>query len=145
MPSYDKPKLMKLLERQHTFMMQRRDLSDRHRDARDDLSRPRAALERGAHAVGAHDHIERLLRLSLGEAIELTKDDVTSYQRPGNAQRFDANINFENWKSYLAQRARVERLAGEVAAQADNAQFAIVPQLLEAVQGWGFRDPMQEM
>lgn len=145
MPSYDKPKLMKLLERRHTAMLQRRDIGNRHQEARSDLSRPRTALERSAHVTGAHDHIERLLRLPLAEAIKLTKDEVTVFSRPGNAQRLNANINFEDWKSYLAGLARVERLAGEVAAQEGNAQFAIIPKLLEAVQGWGFRDPMQEM
>lgn len=145
MPSYDKPKLMKLLERQHTFMLQRRDISNRHQEARTDLSRPRAALERGAHAAGAHDHIERLLNLPLAEAAKLTKEEVTSYQRPGNAQRFTANISFADWGSYLGGRMRLERLAGEVAAHESNAQFAIVPKLLEAVSGWGFHDPMREM
>lgn len=145
MPSYDKPKLMKLLEGRHTAMLQRRDISHRHQEARSDLSRPRSALERSAHAAGAHDHIERLLRLPLAKAIELTKDEVTVYNRPGNPQRFNANINFEEWKSYLAGLARVERLAGEVAAQEGNEQFAIIPKLLEAVQDWGFRDPMREM
>ena len=145
MPSYDKPKLMKLLERQRTFMLQRRDINKRYQEARTDLSRPRAGLERGAHAAGAHDHIERLLRLPLAEAMKLTKEDVTSYLRPGNTQRFNANINFSDWSSYLGGLMRFERLAGEVATYESNAQFAIVPKLLEAVQAWGFHDPMREM
>lgn len=145
MPSYDKPKLMKLLEGKHSFMLQQRDIGSRHQEARSDLRRIRANLERSAYEVGAHDHIGRLLALPLAEAIKLTKDEVTGYLRPGNSQRFNANVNFEEWKNSLAQLARVERLAGEVTAMEGNRQFAIVPQLLEAVQGWGFSDPMREM
>lgn len=145
MPSYDKPKLMKLLEQRHAAMLLRQDISQRHQAARTDLSRPRSALEKHAQAAGAHEHIERLLALPLAEAIELTQEEVTGYQRRGNDQRFTAGINFADWKAYLAGRARVERLAAEVVAQENQPRFAIIPKLLEAVQSWGFRDPVKEL
>ncbi len=146
MASYDKPKLLALLERKRRAYLALNDLSDRAQDARSDVSRLKIALLSTAQSFGSPAVAERLISLPLADAQALSRADVEDYADAKGTRR-PTGLNVQTWESYLSARTKLERRlaeAQELRASAES-EFAIVPRLLDAVREWGFRDPSLEV
>lgn len=149
MASYDKQKLLALLERRRAAVLVAQDLNVRYRDAKDDmnsaLSRIRSGSDRYRLPSG---HLERLLNLPTNEALALTADGVQSYaDGPGtDASRYSTGIDFSTYRNYIKARDLTNRLTEQLRIAKENLeQFAITSHLIDAVREWGFIDPQLEM
>lgn len=150
MPSYDKPKLLKMLEQRRAAFLGLRDLNERLRDAQAQRAHLSGAIRSAATEQGANfDAIDRLLAMPVDAARRLSKEEVEIYEIElgSRVQRYLSGISFETFQRYLDAREKVERLQQQLchAQEAIDARFAIVPRLIEAVRGWGFRDPELEI
>lgn len=150
MPSYDKPKLLVLMEQRRAAHLMITDLSDRWRDAKDSNASIAARIRSdGIEYRAPSEFVERLLALPLAEAAVLTADDVQGYVRQiGNVtHRYSTGLNFQNFQRYVETREIEKRLAERLAtARAEfNERFAIVPRLRSAILTWGFTDPELEL
>lgn len=150
MASYDKPKLIGMLEARNAAYVQIRDISDRLRDARAALDKWKthirlAASQFGASAVG----VDRLFGLPLEEALRLSAEEIEGYEieERNVTRKYRTGISVQNFTAYLNARSAVEHLQRQYdSAQADiDARFGVVPKLVEAVTRWGFKDPRKEM
>ncbi|MBD5805341.1 hypothetical protein AZOA_47940 [Azoarcus sp. Aa7] len=148
--SYDKPKLIGMLEARNAAFVQIRDISDRLRVARASVDKWKshiriAASQFGASAVG----VDHLLGLPLEEALRLSQEEVESYEveERNGVRKYLTGVNLQNFQSYLNARSALEHLQRQYdAAQADiEARFGIVPKLVEAVERWGFKNPRTEV
>lgn len=145
MPSYNREKLERLIEARRAALLRRRDVYERANDAREESNRRRERIRYAAQQVATPtEFVERLLALRDDEAMALPDDEIDTYRRPyqGGAERgFNSGIAVESYRRYIAARREVDRLAALLAdAQADVEQHRIVPNLVEAVKQWGFRD-----
>jgi hypothetical protein len=150
MATYDKEKILGLLERRRAAGMNLRDLSDRAREERATISRMRQTMERNAMGRAPAAVIERLLDLPLQKALALQKDDVCGYaieRKGGGEDRHITGIVFETWLQYQGARQKHERLvASEATLRAEfDEQFGVVPRLLDAIREWGFNNPELEV
>lgn len=150
MASYDKQKLLALMEQRRAAHLALTDLSDRWRDAKDS----EATITNHIRIAGIEYHapsgfVDRLLALPLNEAAALTADEVQGYTRQiGDVtHRYQTEVNFQNFQNYVKAREKKERLAErlEPARAEFNDRFAIIPQLRAAVRAWGFSDPELEV
>lgn len=136
MASYNKAKLLRLLEQRHGTHLALTDLSDRAREAREDFRHHRE-MNRRAGSAGATSFrkVERLLARPLVEAEAIQREEVE-----------DAGLHYPNWARYLAAWRKMTRLEQQIgAAKTEFDSFAVVPRLCEAVRDWGFRDPELEI
>ena len=149
MPSYDKQKLLALMEARRAAHLALTDLGDRWRATRDSkaalASRIRAAAVEYRAPAG---FVERLLSLPLAEASTLSADEVQGYERrsENTTYRHQTGVNFASFQRYIAIREKEEHLSAQfaVAGRDFDDRFSIVPRLRDAVLAWGFSDPELE-
>lgn len=153
MPSYDKEKLLRMMQERHIGFLAVRDLRDRQRNVRMQIESMKRRIRECAASMGANDHAEGLLHLSLADAAALTTEAVESYVQVQHRssgvieQKFQSGIGYAMWTEFNHLRERYERQENEVGriqASADE-RYAILPGLMEAVRRWGFSDPEKEM
>ena len=149
MPSYDKDKLIRLLERKRAAYMTLRDFSHRALEAREALAKHQRVMLDAAAQKGGEDALRGLFRLPLAETGVVSRSQVESYEvlRGGNKYSLTTGVSWDWWTQYLALRGKAERLASEEKKHSENVQrqFAIVQPLLEAVRDWGFNNPELEV
>lgn len=149
MASYDKGKLIGLLERKRAAYITLRDYSTRASSAQDALNRHVGHMKSNASTMSAGDAIDQLLLLSLPEAAALKRADVEEYQiqRGSVAEARLTGVPFDMWRKYLAMRASAERLRADQATVQSmiDSQFSVLSHLVEAVKKWGFADPELEV
>lgn len=136
MASYNKAKLLRLLEQRHSAHLALTDLSSRAREAREDF-RHHQGINRRAGSTGSASlrKVERLLALPLVEAETIQREEVE-----------EAGLHYPNWARYLAAWRKLIRLEQQnEAAKTEFDDFAVVPRLCEAVRDWGFRNPELEI
>ena len=149
MASYNKGKLIALLERRRAAFSTLRDYSDRARDA-SGVARKRAdQMMANADHYSSRNVVDKLLRLSADDAAKLTQAQVEEYEVTGGNVTTTrlTGIKMGSWNEYLALRAKADRLGAEEARVSEGIQqqFAVLPGLLEAVKKWGFADPEMEV
>lgn len=153
MPSYDKEKLMRMMQERHVGFLAARDLQDRQRDLRKDIARIAQNMRISAASTGQADVVEHLLQLPLDQARALTREQVekTRYVVPtpsgGVEREAHTGIDGQTWGDYLQYRSRMERLETELQRNQTlmNDRYAILPKLKDAVVDWGFKNPDHEM
>jgi len=150
MPSYDKAKLLRLIEARRRAHLTLSDLGDRAREAKSEANRLRSLINEKAHyQAQRRGHVERLLQIGYAEASGLTTSEIQEYvhQVDGDTSVIlETGINAETYRKYIVVRERATRLSEEHAAEARNfhARFGIVQRLIDWVKECGFRDPEQE-
>lgn len=148
MASYDKPKLLKMLEQRRAAHAVARDLSERLRDARGSLSHIRNVIHIDARSTPS-DVLDRLLNMPIEQARQLPKELVEKYEATvgKHTHTYSSHISYANYMNFIEARGVVERLQQQqqAAAGEDLERFAICDSLCEAVQSWGFKDPMKEI
>jgi hypothetical protein len=149
MASYDKGKLIGLLERKRAAYITLRDYSTRASSAQDALNRHISHMRSNASEMTAGDAIDRLLLLPLSEAAALKRADVEEYQiqRGSLTDARRTGVPFGMWEKYLSMRASAERLRADQAMVQGriDSQFAVITHLVAAVKKWGFADPELEV
>jgi hypothetical protein len=148
--SYDKPKLIALLEARNAEFVQISDISARLRDARTALDKMKTHIRLAASQFGASAvAVDHLLGLPLAEAQRLSQEEIEGYEMEDHrgVRKYLTGINVQNFTAYLNARAAAEHLKRQyAAAEADfDVRFGIVPRLLEAVESWGFKNPRKEI
>lgn len=146
MPSYDKEKLVRMLEQRRRAQVALRDLSDRRLDAKQQTASLRAAILHDAKGWAGHEVVNRLLKLSVAEAAKLSAAEIQE-QAMSDGRIWKTGINVDNYRRFIALRDRAQRLDRECDNETRDfqARFGIVRQLIEAVQGWGFVNPEMEV
>lgn len=153
MPSYDKEKMLQMLEQQRRSFRVISDLNDRVQERRKDITFQTDHLRRLARSAEAEDYFEKLLALSLDEAIALPREEVEGFQshRFGLQSKTPVNrtsgISFGAWRELNHERGRLARLKAESErhkAEHDR-RFACMGNLKNAIYDWGFRNPENEL
>ncbi|MDO9010778.1 MAG: hypothetical protein Q7U78_03065 [Gallionella sp.] len=146
MASYDKDKLLALMEQRHAAQLSLADLTKRLREANTERDIARNKIQTNSDSARLADgSLNHLLALETDEALNLTADEVQIYTKQGS--QYYSNINFSAYRQYILARDKARRL-GETyeSAQKDfNERFGIVSSLRDAVREWGFTDPELEM
>ena len=153
MPSYDKEKMLRLLEQHRRHFQVIRDLSERVQERRKDVTFKTEHMRRCAINATAEDYFERLIQLSLEDAIALPREKVEGFQREKHGlhsttlEDCSSGISFGEWRELNHERARMARLQAEYESHSDegNKRFACMYNLKNAIQDWGFRDPADEL
>lgn len=150
MASYDKPKLIGMLEARNAAFVQIRDISARLRDAQSNADKLKTHIRFAASQFGASGSaVERLLAMPLEDALRLTAEQIEGFEieERNGTRKYLTGINVQNFAAYLNARSAVVHLQRQYdSAQADiDERFAIVPKLVEAVTSWGFKDPRKEV
>lgn len=146
MASYDKSKLLALMEQRHAAQLSLSDLSSRLREAAQEREVVKGAIKANSQSARLPDgFLNRLLTLETNEALSLTVDEVQTHKE--GAVSYYTNINFATYRRYILARDKAARL-GETYESANNdfsERFGIVASLRNAVREWGFADPELEM
>lgn len=146
MASYDKEKLLRLMNEREASHHALRHLGGRARDAKLRCRHLEDVLRRNAARL---EVAEKLLAMPVAEAVALEREQVEGYmERRGDVTiKRQSRISYAAFQEYLAAREKSDRLAATYAesSQAHQERFAIVPRLRDAVMDWGFRDPELEM
>lgn len=150
MASYDKPKLLALMEQRRTAHLSLADLSERLRDANTERETAKNKIHVDSQSARLPDgFLSRLLALPTNDALSLSGDGVQFYEEQSgeNVRRYKTGINFATYRQYINARDKVERLkeASETAQNNFSERFGIVARLRDAVREWGFADPELEM
>lgn len=150
MASYDKAKLLTLMEQRRAAHLNLTDLSGRLRDAQEERVTAKNRIDADSRRLRLPDgFLNRMLTLPTNEALSLSADEVGTYQdHPGeDAPRFKTGIIFSVYRQYIQARDKAARLKESYeSAQNDfSDRFGIVPLLIDAVREWGFADPALEM
>jgi hypothetical protein len=152
MASYDRNKLLDMIEARRRAHLALTDLGDRAREARREANLLRSLiLEKSAVRAQQRGHIDRLLRLDYEEACRLTTAEIQEYVHRQRADDegivLETSINAETYRKYIARRERAARLFEEhdAAAKDFQARFAIVARLVDWVKERGFRNPELEV
>ncbi|MEG2280218.1 MAG: hypothetical protein RSB86_11180 [Comamonas sp.] len=153
MPSYDKEKLMRMMQEQRVGFLASSDLSERLRGLRSQSSRMEQGMRTSAQSVDATDFLEILLELPLEKAVERPLEQVETYHRlvkkaAGDVKaEFSSDINYSTWCEFNQVRLRMQRIESEQNRHNGlmNERFAILPKLKDAVVDWGFNNPDHEM
>lgn len=146
MASYDKPKLLALMEQRHAAQLTLTDLSGRLREANTERDAARNKIHTDSLSSRLPDgFLNRLLALKTDEALSLAVDDV-QIRKEQEAQYY-TNINFDTYRKYILARDKAARLGESYESlQKDlSERFGIVSSLCDAVREWGFTDPELEM
>lgn len=150
MASYDKQKLVRMLEQRARVFGARRDVSERRRVAREEASRLRSLiLHHANHRANRSGEVERLLNLPTAEVIALDTDEIQGYDVQVSNVRVvrDTDINAQTYRRYIELRDRAKRLDDEVAILSKDIEerFGIVDNLVSFVKEKGFADPEVEV
>lgn len=153
MPSYDKEKLLRMMQERHVGFLAARDLLERQTDLRKEIARIMQNMRISAASTGQTDFVEGLLQLPMDEAMALTRDQVEKcrYVVPtpsgGVEREAHTGISAQAWGDYMQYRSHLERLETELQRNQAlmGARYAILPKLKDAVIDWGFRNPDHEM
>lgn len=153
MPSYDKAKMMRLLEAKRAIHLTSNDFYHRLRELREHISGKRTFMRSNANMYESRDQVESMLELPLDKARALTREQVEKFQRPtytgSGTQHHDAptGISYGLWGEYLQLLERQQRLEAEKerVKAARSEQFACVDPLVKAVIQWGFNSPEHEL
>lgn len=146
MASYDKPKLLALMEQRRTANLSLTDLSGRLREANTEKNVARNKIQADTLNVRLPDgFLNRLLTLKTDEALSLTVDEVQIFTEQEG--QYFTNINFAAYRKYILARDKAARLGAACESAQNNfsEQFSIVASLRDAVREWGFADPELEM
>lgn len=150
MAAYDKQKLVRMLEQRSRAYVAMRDISERRRGVREEVSRLRSViLHHANHRASRSGEVERLLNLPTAEAIALDTDEIQGYDvQVGNVRVVrDTDINAQTYRRYIELRDRANRLDDEAAILSKDIQerFGIVANLVSFVKDKGFADPELEV
>lgn len=154
MPSYDKEKMLRMLEEQRRGFSVLRDLMERIRGSHEAINSKLGYMRRCADSMGSTDYFEdTLAALSLEDAMALPREKVERFQRPNYGVHtttyddFASGIGFVYWQELNQERCRLKRLQAELqhSQKLHDERFACTRNLVEAVQDWGFNDPAQEL
>jgi hypothetical protein len=109
MASYDKQKLLALMERRRAAYLVLQDMSDRQRTARGDMNSALRTIESSfSHYryLFPSGHLDRLLNLPTNEALALTADSVQTYVDGSgeDAARYSTGIQFNVYQQYILAR-----------------------------------------
>ena len=152
MPSYDKEKMLNMLEQQRRSFRVIRDLHERVMERRRDISFKTSHLRNLARGVEAEDFLEKLLALPLAEANALPREEVEGYQKDKygllskTPTQYTSGISFGFWRELNHERGRMARLEAEYdrhKAEHDE-RFACMNNLKNAINAWGFSNPEDE-
>lgn len=138
MATCDLDRMQRMLDQRRAAFAALRYHTEQLDDARRVMNDSKHALQLTARGHGA-DVIERLLKLSLTQAMLIEQAEVETY--PGdNGRRFETGASFKTWQAYVRGRKRFEQLQEQCNAQkaAIAEKFAVVDPLLDAVREWGF-------
>mgnify|MGYP003604947892 CR=1 FL=1 len=153
MPSYDKAKMMRLLEARRHMFLRTNDYSSRIRDLRGMISAKQRDMENSGNYYECRAFVDSLLKLPLEQARALKREEVETcnhitHTRSGShSSEVTTGIGFGLWGEYLQlleRRQRLELESGQL-SQSHNEQFACVASLVMAVTDWGFRSPEDEL
>lgn len=153
MPSYDKEKLLRMMQERRVGFLNSRDLSQRLNDLRTQISRMSQTMRINAQSVDASDFMEELLALPLEEAMARPAEQVERFLRTWNT-RSEAvqherlsGISYSTWCEFNQLRSRFERIQVEQRRHEAlmNERYAILLKLKDAVIDWGFNNPDDEM
>lgn len=146
MASYDKQKLVRMLEQRSRASVAIRDISVRRREVRSEASRLRSVILQHANRSG---EVERLLNLPTVEATALSTDDIQGYDvQVGNVRVIrDTDVNAQTYRRFIELRDRAARLDGELEILSEDfrARYGIVANLVSFVKEQGFADPEVEV
>ena len=153
MPSYDKEKLMRMMQERRVGFLTSRDLSERLRDLRAQASRMALNMRVSGQSAGSPDFIEMLLAMPLEEAMARSKEQVENYRylvktRSGDVEKVSSSgVHYATWCEFNQMRMRVERIEIEQNRHDGlmTERFAILQKLKDAVVDWGFNNPDHEM
>lgn len=154
MPSYDKEKMLRILEEQRRGFSVSRDLMDRIRRRHEQINAKLDYLRRCAASTGATDYFEDTLALlSVENAMALPREKVESFKRANYSlqgssyDEISSGIQFGDWQELNQERSRLQRLQSELdqANKLHQERFACVGKLVEAVEDWGFNNPSDEL
>ena len=153
MPSYDKAKMLRLLEARRLISLRANDYSSRIRDLREMISAKHRHLENTGNFYECRQLVDSMLLLPAEKARALTREQVETWQRStytrAGTQHSNAStgISFGLWGEYVQLLERKQRLEVDMEqlSQSRNEQFACVAPLLTAVSGWGFHSPENDL
>jgi len=150
MASYDKQKLVRMLEQRRSAMVARRDISERRRDVREEASRLRSLIEyQATRFANRSGEVERLLNLPTVEAIAMDTEEIQGCDvQVGNVRIIrETGINAQTYRRYIELRDRAKRLDDELEILSKDIQerYGIVSNLVDFVKGKGFADPELEV
>lgn len=150
MASYDKQKLVRMLEQRSRASVAIRDISERRREVRSEASRLRSViLQHANHRANRSGEVERLLDLPTVEATALSTDDIQGYDvQVGNVRVIrDTDVNAQTYRRFIELRDRAARLDGELEILSEDfqARYGIVANLVSFVKEQGFADPEVEV
>lgn len=150
MASYDKQKLVRMLEQRSRASVAIRDISERRREVRSEASRLRGLiLQQANHRFNRSGEVERLLNLPTVEAVALSTDDIQGYDvQVGNVRVIrETDINAQTYQRFIELRDRAKRLDDELAILSEDfrARYGIVANLVSFVKEQGFADPEVEV
>jgi hypothetical protein len=150
MPSYNKAKLLNMLEQRHAASLSMRDLSERFRDASSEKEVARSKIYEETRGRRLPDgFLARLLGLPADEALALTSEEIDTFSEVigGEERHFRTGIGFATYRRFINARDKAARLSDalESARTILEERFGIVPNLVDAVRSWGFADPELEI
>lgn len=150
MPSYNKAKLLNLLEQRRAAWLTMRDLSDRFQEASSEKELARGRIHEETRGLRLLDgFLARFLSLPADEAFALSGDEVETYEaeRQGEKVRYRTGIGFGTYRQYINARDKAARLSEslDAARTIHEERFGIVPNLVDAVRSWGFANPELEI
>lgn len=153
MPSYDKAKMMRLLEARRLMFLRANDYSSRIADLRGMLSAKQRHMENSGNYYECRTFVDSLIKLPLEQARALKREEVeicnrVTHTRSGShSSEVTTGISFGLWGEYLQLLERRQRLEmeAEQLRQSRDQQFACVAPLLAAVSGWGFHSPENDL
>lgn len=154
MASYDKRKMLHILEEQRRSFSVKRDLRERIKERRKGINSKIHYLRSCATSAGATPYFEdKLMALSLEDAIALPRESVECFQREKyrlqgtTSEEYSTGISFGDWQELNQERSRMARLQEEEASHSKlhDERFACTKKLVEAVKSWGFNDPSDDL
>lgn len=120
MPSYDKEKLLLMLEEQRASMRTIQDFSERIRERRAIMQKQKQYLQSCALHAGAEEFWQYLLQLPLEQAVALPREEVESYQGAVHTlggklnKRYTSGISKGSWDDFNKTRLQLHRLEGSM-------------------------------
>jgi hypothetical protein len=151
-PTYNKSKLLDMIEARRRAHLALTDLGDRAREARREANLLRSLiLEKSSVRAQQRGHIDRLLQIPYAEACRLTTAEIQEYVHRQRADdegiMLETSVNAEAYRRFIARRERAARLFEEhdAAARDFQARFGITAKLIDWVVERGFRNPELEV
>ncbi len=153
MPSYDKEKLLRMMQERRVGFLASRDLMERQGDLRKRVDHMIRVIRDNAYSCGAVDYAESLLKKTVEEAMRLSREQVETYRaenqtRSGPVEKeYATGISYSTWGEFNQLRSRYERVSSEIERNSAlmDERYAILPRLKDAVIDWGFNNPDHEL